>query len=178
MHSSIELLLVDLKFKHQTVTCGLYYRPPSSGVSDLHHLEATLEELPSSCSRSLLLLGDFNIDLLGVPQHPQLNSIMDKFGLKQVVSAPTRSTQNSATLIDHVYISDQLSCSSCTIQPPVHGSDHNAILLSLNRPQFATKKSSRRQVCRQQIHFCNVSLVTLSLLMMLIPCGHSGWTTL
>ena len=55
MHSSIELLLVDLKFKHQSVTCGLYYRPPSSGVSDLHHLEATLEELPSSCSRSLLL---------------------------------------------------------------------------------------------------------------------------
>ena len=63
-----------------------------------------------------------------------------------MVSAPTRSTQNPATLIDHVYISDQLSCSSCTIQPPVHGSDHNAILLSLNRPQFATKKPSHRQI--------------------------------
>ena len=71
---------------------------------------------------------------------------MDKFGLKQVVSAPTRSTQNSGTLIDHVYISDQLSCSSCTIQPPVHGSDHNATLLSLNRPSSATKKTFRRQV--------------------------------
>ena len=132
-HPTIELLLLDLKLKSSKITCGLYYRPPSSTQSDLASLEATLDELPPSCAKSLLLLGDFNIDTLR-GGHQQLSSIEDKFGLKQVVSPPTRTTQSTSTLINQVYLSDKISHSSCSIQPPVQGSEYNSILLSLRKP--------------------------------------------
>ena len=144
-HPSIELLLVNIKLKHQNVTCGVYYKPPSAHQSDLGHLETAIEELLPSCSKSLLLMGDFNIDLIN-GNHHQLDSIQDKFGLKQVITVPTRSTSNTSSLIDHVYLSDQLSCQSFTIQPPLHGSDHNTILLSLNKPLPPPKKVHCRKI--------------------------------
>ena len=61
---------------------------------------------------------DLNTDILN-EGHQQLSSIEDKRGLKQVISTPTRATQSTNTHIDHMYLSDQLSHSSCTIQPPV-----------------------------------------------------------
>lgn len=125
-HPTIELLLVDLQVKPSKIVCGLCHRSPSSTQSDL---ETTLDELPPSCANSLMLMGDFNIDILS--EDHQLSSLEDKFGLKQVISAPTRTT---STLIDHMYLSDKLSHSSCAMQPPLEGSDHNSILLSLSKP--------------------------------------------
>ena len=48
----------------------------------------------------ILLLGDFNIDLLN--PHPSWDSTITLLGLTQLVKSP-RITQASATLIDHIY---------------------------------------------------------------------------
>ena len=82
------LLLVDLDVAYTTD-----HPPPTR--------DTTLD-LPPSCANSLLLMGDFNIDILS-EVHLQLFSTEDKLGLKQVVSAPTRTTQSTNTLIDHMY---------------------------------------------------------------------------
>ena len=134
IHPRIELLLVDLKLTWKTITCGLYYRPPSSDSSNLDELESTLEELPAPHLRNLLLTGDFNIDLISSPNHPQLSSVQYKFGLKQAVTSPTTESATSATLIDHIYVSKHLPNTSCSVQPPVPGSDHNSVLLRTTTP--------------------------------------------
>ena len=108
-------------------------------------LEATLDELPPSSTKTLLLVGNFNVDILSEDHH-QFSSIKDKLGLKQIVSAPTRTTQSSNTLINHVYLSDQLSHSFCSVQPPVQGSDHNSILLTLSNSFPPPRKSIRRKI--------------------------------
>ena len=91
-------------------------------------------------------MGDFNIDLLSDNQHPTLLSISDKLGLSQVVSEPTRTSSNTSTLIDHVYVSEHLTCSSCTTLPPVQGSDHNSIVLTLGKTKLIAKKHTRRKI--------------------------------
>ena len=50
----------------------------------------------------ILVLGDFNIDLL--KPHSSWDSTIRLLGLTQLVKSPTRITQTSATLIDHIYI--------------------------------------------------------------------------
>lgn len=148
IHPRIELLLVDLKLTQKTITCGLYYRPPSSDSSNLDELESTLEELPAPLLKNLLLTGDFNIDLISSPNHPQLSSIHYKFGLKQAVTSPTRESATSATLIDHIYmyVSEHLPNTSCSVQPPVPGSDHNSVLLRLNKTTTPPSKGHRRKI--------------------------------
>ena len=143
IHPRIELLLVDLKLTWKTITCGLYYRPPSSDSSNLDELESTLEELPAPHLRNLLLTGDFIIDLISSPNHPQLSFVQYKFGLKQAVTSPTTESATSATLIDHIYVSKHLPNTSCSVQPPVPGSDHNSVLLRLNK---TTSKSHHRKI--------------------------------
>ena len=162
-HPSIELMLVNLKIKRKSIVCGLYYRPPSSNPPDLANLESTLQEIPPAQSKSLLLLGDFNIDLLK-SSSPALNSIVDKQGLTQVVTSPTRSTSTSATLIDHVYLSEELSHSSCNIAPPLHDSDHSSICLHLDTPPPRLRKAVRKVWLYKQADFetANTTLQCLS----------------
>jgi len=54
---TIELYIVDLSFRNRCLTLALTYRPPSSNSSVLLHLEDVLDQLPTSNSGSLLILG-------------------------------------------------------------------------------------------------------------------------
>ena len=146
-HPWIELLVVQLSVKKRNITCGIFYRPPSSNSSVLHELEAAIESLPPSKLDSFVLMGDLNINFTSTTSSPpQISSIMDKISLRQIVSEPTRCTITSTpTVIDHVYLSEKLNFSSCNILPPIGGSDHNCVSVSL---QLSTPKlkSTRRQV--------------------------------
>ena len=50
----------------------------------------------------ILVPGDFDIDLL--KPHSSWDSTITLLGLTQLVKSPTRITQTSATLINHIYI--------------------------------------------------------------------------
>ena len=52
-------------------------------------------------TRDIVLIGDFNVDLTlhRNPMHCQI------YGLKQLITNPTRATCESSTLIDHIYTS-------------------------------------------------------------------------
>ena len=45
-----------------------------------------------------------------------------------------------------MYVSEHLTCSSCTTLPPVQGSDHNSIVLTLGKTQLIAKKHTRRKI--------------------------------
>lgn len=91
-------------------------------------------------------MGDLNVDLLSSNHQPILQSIVDKLGLRQIVSAPTRVTRNLPTLIDHAYVSENLSKVNCSVQPPVDGSDHNSILITVKSILPARRNDQRRKV--------------------------------
>ena len=48
-------------------------------------------------------MGDFNRDLLQVNTKKTWLEYMESFGLEQIVMSPTRITDHSETLIDHIY---------------------------------------------------------------------------
>ena len=69
----------------------------------------------NECNSSIVLLGDFNIDLFK-PQ-PAWESTTSLFGLHQLTRCATRITQRSATLLYHIYKNNEQMVSN------VHFSD-------------------------------------------------------
>ena len=125
---------------------GLYYRPPTD-YNSLPLLDSALEDLHSTNFKSVLLLGDFNVNLLSANKNSPLSltllEIASKYNLTQVVSEPTHSVGGRSSLIDHVYSSDPSLINSCCTTAPLGSSDHNSLSLSLAWTQPPVKKTRR-----------------------------------
>ena len=64
--------------------------------------------------KKIILLGDFNKDLLNLHGNRDWLILTESLGLSQLVTQPTRVTNNSSSLIDYIYSSDEnnLTCLS------------------------------------------------------------------
>ena len=91
-------------------------------------------------SLATLMLTYLQIDNFNSSGHCSLSDFAAKHSLSQVVSEPTRVTDNSATLIDHVYVSDVALLESCCSAPPLASSDHRSVLVSLSWSQAPVRK--------------------------------------
>ena len=101
----IECLFVEA-FIVKKVLIGMIYRPPDTPISMFNeHLKNVIESI--KCSNiPCYLLGDFNINLLNQSSHQATSDFLDILysgGFTPLISRPTRITENSATLIDHIY---------------------------------------------------------------------------
>ena len=76
------------------------YRPPSSSSSWLDSFFAAMSKL-SSLYPTITITGDFNIDLLKSTIFS--DGLSSDLGNQENIRRPTRVTNNSATLIDHIY---------------------------------------------------------------------------
>lgn len=149
-HATAELLAVKLRlYSNQSpMLCGILYRPPSSDASVLLSVESALEQLSPPSDSSFTLLGDFNIDRSSPCKHPLLNSLLsieDKLGLMQIVSNSTRTTPTSATLNNHIYISNGMQHSPYISLPSLEGSDHDNLHVTLKNCRPASRKSNCRK---------------------------------
>nr|CAI5824394.1 unnamed protein product [Callosobruchus analis] len=80
-----------------------------------------------------ICLGDFNIDLLNSTHATNLfSNLLDSSGLIQVIKEPTRVTKNSATLLDFILISDNISISKVGSVPCYHISDHELVYVDVS----------------------------------------------
>ena len=136
-HHSLELLLVDIRLRQGNMLIGLFYRPPSAPVSIIDDLDTALSDIHPTRLRSTVLLGDFNINLMSATPHTNpcflpMRDLPGKFNFTQVVTEPTRCTNVSSSIIDHVYLSEASLLQSCLTLPPLGSSDHNCLLVKLN----------------------------------------------
>ena len=136
--SPIELLAVSIKFHSRSYNIAVFYRPPSQQDA-IQHVINTLTPLGPSFSSKLILVGDFNINVCAPSPSPlsnQLQSLMDLFHLKQLVSSPTHfSHSGSPSTIDLVLSSSRIKAFTYVL-PPIGNSDHSSIITSIKRHPF------------------------------------------
>ena len=75
-------------------------------------------------NRDILLLGDFNIDL--IKPHPRWSSVLTSLGLAQLINKPTRVASTSATLLDHIYCTSSQTIADIGLSD-FNISDHSGI---------------------------------------------------
>lgn len=122
---------------------GCVYRSPCCPLSTfLTEFEDTLVLL-NSIKNSVLIMGDFNVDVLRLTNY-EYTYLLDSFGLFNMISEPTRVTENSRSLIDHVIARKGTSAKCGVIDVPI--SDHCLIYCICNAVGI-TRKAAKSQSC-------------------------------
>ena len=111
----------------KTVIIGNVYRSPSRKRENFNELlDSVLQKFDRHRTKQILLVGDFNSDLIKHDCDTDGQNLIDitsNKGFIQVISRPTRITDHSATLIDHIYtnnIENLVSASILTIDLSDH----------------------------------------------------------
>jgi len=115
----IEIAAVQLNNQKRRINVICVYRAPCGNFElFMNKLEIILNSLHSHNSE-LIICGDININYLE-PRNKkdQLDSLLGTYNLTDTVSFPTRIANNSATLIDNIFIDKRRNytskrCSKC-----------------------------------------------------------------
>lgn len=144
-----EQLWLSWNFKSKSFCIGVLYRPPNKAVLDfLQNFEEVLGILFPKFD-NILCAGDLNIDLLKFDSSAaiKLANILDTFDLKQIVSQPTRISENNATLLDIFMCSDSIAVHNVSVIDAHHLSDHCLVTCDVhtektkNEPRYYTSRN-------------------------------------
>ena len=105
--TDIENIFFDILLPNsKPILVGIIYRPPDQSVF-LSKLTDAIKGTENFEDQEVYILGDFNINLLhkktlrkNCPKY--YTEFCSLHGLKQLITTPTRITQNTSTLLDHV----------------------------------------------------------------------------
>lgn len=130
MPDELELLALEIKHTNSKPIIMLFwYRTPSSVMHCFTYIENVLQMVEKE-NKDIILIGDVNCDILNPCCYTKkLLEITENYHLHQIITDPTRITENTFTLIDHVYTSnvDKIT-SSGVLHTGV--SDHSLIYAS------------------------------------------------
>ena len=133
----VECIWIQVRIFNKLIILGHLYRHPDSSCSWFDSFSDMLDGVFLE-NKPIFLLGDFNIDLL-VNQR-RWENIFNSYFLNQLITLPTRVTQYSSTLIDHIYTNDEHCVKEICV--PISGiSDHYPVLCTIN---FDLKKNTKK----------------------------------
>ncbi len=112
--ADLEIICIEIKLPNKSILLSTVYRPPNNDSQSvqhwLHHMEESLYQMYSE-NKPTVLMGDTNIDLISdhtdVLKSSWINITTD-MELNQIITEPTRTTDSTSTLIDHIYVSPDL----------------------------------------------------------------------
>ncbi len=108
MPSELEMIVIEMKKgKAKPHVIIVWYRPPNTEIELFDHVESTLGKVEFE-DKNILLMGDVNCDLLAENPHcytKKMKEVSENFHLKQIITEATRVTENSKSLLDHIYTS-------------------------------------------------------------------------
>ena len=107
----METMFVEIQYKRsKPIIVGVIYRPNTLPRADLDLFISNSLDIQSKISnenKTSYLMGDYNINLLNFGTHTKTKEFIDDVisqGFLPYILKPTRVTDTSATLIDHIYI--------------------------------------------------------------------------
>ena len=123
---------------------AVIYRHPCNYYNAFFEaLDQNLHSLNRKGSK-VAIFGDINIDLNSDPERSSLSDyflLLQSNGFVSLISKPTRVTNTSSTIIDHILINDSvLSLSSGVLTYTI--SDHYPICCTISNPFFKTSKKN------------------------------------
>ena len=91
------------------------YRPPDSKI-EYNDIFEDFIDIVLNEEKEFILLGDFNKNMLNNDTDSEWGNFTTSLGLTQLISEPTRVTNDSKTLIDHIYTNNANSIQSVNVE--------------------------------------------------------------
>ena len=104
MNGDIECVFVEA-FLKKNVTIGVVYRPPDRPIENLNEQLKPILDIIEDSKLPCYLLGDLNLNLLNYETHRETANNLDLLynnNFVPIINRPTRITDRSASLIDHI----------------------------------------------------------------------------
>ena len=162
-------LLIKPHFRKPFIV-SLIYRPPNKTLSWNDLFCDNIEQCLGHTD-DITILGDFNINLLDRKTKSRWNSnILSQFSLHQLIDAPTRVTENTGTLIDHIYVTKPEFYSSSGVTE-YSLSDH--FLIFANRNYKIRKHTERIKLAYHD--YSKLSPVNITKLFSNVSWDHILW---
>ena len=106
LENHLESLWIEICLKNsKSVLIGCYYRPPEGSKYLINNFSEVFEEQLTNIvktNKEIITLGYFNIDYNKIDNR-DFKSLLNIFGLKQVITEPSRTTETSSTLTDLIF---------------------------------------------------------------------------
>lgn len=105
--SSFEYLVVDIQSYQSRV--GVIYRPPDTDMSKFNEEYDLLSRNISTTIKTLILAGDFNVNLLNCNSHEESDKFLETtyaHFIHPTITKPTRFCSTTSTLIDNIFVND------------------------------------------------------------------------
>lgn len=136
----------------------LAYRTPDYSLSTwVNNFDKQLSDAYIEC-HNMTVLGDFNVDILIDSYESRLwLGTMEDYNLSQVITEPTRITQDSSTLVDHVFTSEPSKIRSTSVKK-IGLSDHYPTCVVIKN-SFGIKHSHTKIKYRCYKHFDETSFI-------------------
>ena len=130
----------------KNIIIGNIYRSPSSNHAKfIKHLECHLNILDRYKNNIIYIVGDFNVDLAKYNSDLHCHDLINKMAehnFAQLIPLPTRVTDHTATIIDHIYC-NQVHTLLTTRVITLDISDHLGTYVQFNvDPQFRSQNST------------------------------------
>ena len=140
-----ESIFIEIMSKSgKNIVIGSMYRPPNTNITQFSNNISTITSLARKCCPEIIIGMDHNIDLLKGSCHnltQQFITDLSDIDLLPTITRPTRITNHTATLIDSIYISNQLhrDFESTIIINDL--SDHLPLLTMLKQTKLLSKEA-------------------------------------
>ena len=135
----------------------------------LESFEDLLSHITSTWDGMVVLTGNMNFDLICRTDSlvTSYSNTLDMFGLKQIVTKPTKVTRTSRTLIDHINTNYPMRISATYVIPTSIVSDHDApfacINVRVNRYQLRYKYIRNMKTFDEQEFITDLDTLTLNI---------------
>jgi exonuclease III len=157
---------------NKKIVVGSIYRPtkpiynlsPNDQFQQFCEILSNINNEIQKTNQTAYLMGDFNVDVLKYKNCNFASTLIDllfSLGLIQIVSKPTRCTDYSATLIDHIYTNNVHLNDISSFIIISHLSDHFPIITKLNEKRIFShpKFIERRNFSQNNVNnFTNLLL--------------------
>ena len=141
---NIEALWIELPLRNiKNVLLCVLYRPPDS-KTEWSNMFLEMMTNPCNTSLDIIVVGDFNLNLLNGENKKWLHDV-ESLGLTQVVKLPTRTTECTSTLIDHVYTTNGRRIVNLTVSD-ITISDHSPILFTWKHASLKIKTNAHKSI--------------------------------
>lgn len=155
----IESLFIELSLSHnKSIILGVVYRPNTPPLANADVFNERISEVTSAVNlenKECIILGDHNLDLIKFRNHVATNdflNLMISEGFLPAITKPTRITDTSSTLIDHIFVNVKSSSKWSKLKPAIvinDVADHLGTLMLLSREKHTQDNCSKNKTRRK-----------------------------
>lgn len=125
---AVECMWLEVKSsKSSPLLVGILYRHGNETWPWYDDFQKMFDNVKKKNSSDVLLLGDFNLNLF--ESRPAWETTYSVLGLKMIIDSPTRVTDKTSTLIDHIYTNNKSRVLGTDV-PEISISDHYPVCCS------------------------------------------------